>query len=234
MGVVYRPPDSSIDFFKNLTNDLLNFENLELIILGDFNINLFKINKDSLNTNQKHYLETIALFGIKQLIIHTRLTSKTATLIDHVLTNHIDNVTFSGVVNSAISDHNMIYCIRKTSKTKFFKHKSVKLRSLKNYSKLKFCQLLKDCDFSFEDCNNANTLFTLFNGKFLCVLNKIAPFVEKRIKNTNKPWFDKEVCEAIKARDKVCLKVCLKVVSCQTNFYIINQEIWLLKLREKK
>ena len=44
----------------------------------------------------------------------TSVTSKTATLIDHVLTNSSQKVSQSGVIELDISDHDLVYCTRKT------------------------------------------------------------------------------------------------------------------------
>ena len=46
----------------------------------------------------------------------TRITCNTSTLIDHILTNAQDNLSQSSVIDTAIPDHNMIYCTRKILK----------------------------------------------------------------------------------------------------------------------
>ena len=52
---------------------------------------------------------------MEQLIsIQTQVTSKTATLIDHVLTNSFQKVSHCSVIELGISDHNLVYFTRKT------------------------------------------------------------------------------------------------------------------------
>ena len=63
----------------------------------------------------------------------TRITYNTFTLIDHILSNAQD-ISQSGVINIAISDHNMIYCTRRILKAKYNKHKEQTFGSLRNYS----------------------------------------------------------------------------------------------------
>ena len=52
----------------------------------------------------------------------TRVTDQSATLIDHILTKSPDKVSQSGVIDLGFSDHDLIYCTRKTSLPKFHKH----------------------------------------------------------------------------------------------------------------
>ena len=100
--------------------------NNELYILGDFNIDLIFNGNCILNKTHKiknhfkdfspkikKYNEFCSIYGLKQLInCQTRITCN--TLIDHILTNVQDNISQYGVINTAISDHNMKYCTRKS------------------------------------------------------------------------------------------------------------------------
>ena len=45
------------------------------------------------------------------------------------------NVFQSGVISVGLSDHILIYCTRKITKVKTYIHKTVRVRSLKNYTK---------------------------------------------------------------------------------------------------
>ncbi len=71
------------------------------------------------------------MHGLKQLIDSpTRITEKTSSLLDHILTNAHEKISQSGVVNVGLSDHQMIYCTRKIWKQKFKNHKDITIRSL--------------------------------------------------------------------------------------------------------
>ena len=83
VGIVYRPPNTSISAFtEQITNIVrtLRIENNQCYIMGDFNINLL---------NYDHHMEThdyvAAVFSnclIPQITKPTRITPTTATLID--------------------------------------------------------------------------------------------------------------------------------------------------------
>ena len=133
-------------FLEQRVTDFESLElNNELYILGDFNIDLIFKGNCILNETQKSknhftdfspeikkYNEFCLKYGFKQLInCPTRITCNTSTLTDHILTNAQDKIP--GVINTAISGHNMIYCTRKIGKTKYNKHKELTFRSLRNY-----------------------------------------------------------------------------------------------------
>ena len=89
IGIIYRPPDQS-GFLNNLTEAINNtekFDEQDIYILGDFNINL--LHKETLRkTYPKYYRDFCSLHGLKQLINSpTRITQNTTTLLYHILTN---------------------------------------------------------------------------------------------------------------------------------------------------
>ena len=161
IGILYKPPRQT-RFLEQMVTDFESLElNNELYILGDFNIDLlFKgnciLNKTQKSKNHftdfspeiKKYNEFCSIYGFKQLInCPTRITCNTSTLIDHILTNAHDNISQSGVINTAISDHNMIYCTRKSLKAKYNKQKELTFHSLRNYSVDVYKQALERASF---------------------------------------------------------------------------------------
>ena len=122
--------------------------NDEHYVLGDFNINLlfkekyifdkpneFKQFYKDLSLDIKKYTEFYSTYGFKQLIKSpTRTTCSTSTVIDHILTNTQEYISQSGIIDTAVSDHSMVYCARKISRAKYNKQKEITFYSLKNYS----------------------------------------------------------------------------------------------------
>ena len=117
---MYRPP-GQLDFIEKFSNGILNssnFDNQEVYIPGNFNVNLL----DDSNL-VKSYKAVCSLHVLKQIITSsTCITENTSTLIDHILTNSVDKVSQFGVLEIALSDHHAILCTRKTLKQKYHKH----------------------------------------------------------------------------------------------------------------
>ena len=115
VGIFYRPPDQ-YDFLEVLTNNLesIGYLNKEIILLGDFNINLLKNGKyifenksnqsdNSQTTLFKNYKEFCNSFSLKQLIKEaTRIACNSPdSLLDHILTNSPQNVSQYGIIDLA-------------------------------------------------------------------------------------------------------------------------------------
>ena len=178
VGIFYRPPNKA-NFLEFLTNDFLSLspESNELYMLGDFNINVLHQGINVFNRTferlenipslTKQYKEFCSVFGLKQIIQEpTRTTCSTSSLIDHILTNCCENISQSGIINIGLSDHQLIFCTRKSLKTKFNMHKQIKFRLIKNYSKEIFQNALKQIPFpNYEKFSNVNLAYTDFMDK---------------------------------------------------------------------
>ena len=69
----------------------------------------------------------------------TRITSSSKTLLDIIITNHPLNISKSGVISSGLSDHEMVYCVRKIN----WKRSPELIRTVRNYARYdpaKFCE----------------------------------------------------------------------------------------------
>jgi hypothetical protein len=208
LGVLYRPP-KTLNFVELLTNAFSNAERLDaqdVFLLGDININLldrkmkhvlqkgYRFLKDEKNYTTpismvKNYIQFLRGQGLTQLITDpTRVTDKTATLIDHILTNSPDKVTQSGVISKAISDHDIIYCTRKAQSLKTGRHSNITIRSLKKYTKEIFIQCLNEIKFpNYGEFVCINEAYKDFSEKLMTIIDKVAPFKEIRLKGNSKP-----------------------------------------------
>ena len=79
------------------------------------NINL--LNHEDPKT--KHQVKFIKQMKLTQLVAKpTRVTDRSQTLIDHTLTNRLELYNTSGVVEVGISDHAVVFAVRKKAKPK--------------------------------------------------------------------------------------------------------------------
>ena len=116
VGVVYRPPSSNIDdFISEFTEltDLLKRSNKPCYIMGDCNVDLMKYDS---HKKTSEFLDLIFANSFIPLINRpTRITSETATLIDHIYTNNynINDKLYQGILLTDISDHNIVFHVWK-------------------------------------------------------------------------------------------------------------------------
>ena len=110
----YRPPNSPpglFDDFENLIGKT-DGSNRKLYLVGDMNTNLLPGVADS---NSSKLINVCEIFGLSQLITEpTRVTALSQSLIDLCITNTPDKIVRSGVMPLGISDHSLVYLIRKT------------------------------------------------------------------------------------------------------------------------
>ena len=106
VNVLYRLPVGQYEQFENfLTTFFYRTKNcnIDIHIAGDFNLNLLDH-----DTNKK-VQEVLNLIYQNNLIPTinkpTRVTMKTATTIDHILTNSFVDTDFKSVFKTDISDH---------------------------------------------------------------------------------------------------------------------------------
>ena len=154
------------------------------------------------------YHECCILFGLKQLIkCPTRVTCNRSSILEHILTSFPDRVSQSGIIDIGISDHQLIYCTRKTARIKSYCHKQITFRSLKNYSPEIYEEALRKLSFpNYELFDDIDTAYENFIQKVMAVIDNLAPSKNKRIKGTSQNWFDVEIMEKISDRDKLFKK----------------------------
>ena len=184
---------------------------------NDFNVNLLLNDQFILKENQpldfrnlrspliSKYKELCQTFSLKEMVQEpTGVTSNTSFCLNQILTNAGWKKSQKGVVDVGLSDHQLIYCTRNILRTKTNMHNQIWVRSLKNYT----LELLREelTKSNFPDYNifsNVNIAYLDLAEKILSVVNKTAPFKVLRIKNNTQDWFDDEVAEAIKLRQKL-------------------------------
>ena len=196
VGIVYRP-SSQTNILETINEHFCKLDtiNKNTYILGDFNINFYLINNmflrnaplqfrilsDTMYENTRNFL---IFFSLKQLIsCLTRISYSSSTIIGHILASYPDRVSQKGIIDTGISDHQLIFCTRETPKTKTGSHKQIIFHSLKNYSIVAHEEALKKVKFpNYEKFININETYSNFIQKLTSVIDKIAPSKTKSVK----------------------------------------------------
>ena len=200
LGCIYRHPhalDESFDYISDVFGSM-SLRNKPLLILGDFNDNLFLPNNKMKNIMNIHHLS--------QLVTQpTRITATSSTLIDLIITNRPNFIINSEVLSYPVGDHEIITAtinIRKEKRSPTIKT----FRSLESYSQNYLCELLLNevnllNAILITDCSNEQVL--IFTNAFAKCIDICAPFVTKEIKRPPAPWIDSPMKEAMKVRDNL-------------------------------
>ena len=173
--------------------------------MGDFNCDFMGKCNSSLYKSFKELLNTFNCFRL--IDSPTRVTDSSSSCIDLIFSSDKTKISQSGVIPIGIRDHFMTYCTRKVSRSIFNKHKTSTIRSLKNYTKEKIIEQLKEINwFQVLNCDDVGKAWSAFHGLFAGVIDKVAPVKKVRLKQRSEPWITHEILELIKERDKVLLE----------------------------
>ncbi|MGB5437968.1 MAG: endonuclease/exonuclease/phosphatase family protein, partial [Maribacter sp.] len=192
IGYVYRNPAEtsswSEDFIQMM--DKVKSRNKDIVLLGDFNINL--------NNAQTIWNSTTTLLGLHQLVLNpTRITDTTATLIDHIYTDNKKIVSNVYVSNSSISDHRPIFCSVSMCLPKSGPkgHTTIAYRSFKNFDESAFFRDLSEAPFhSVFHFSVADDAFNHFYNILSTIIDKHVPMRQHRVKHARlPPWLTSDI-----------------------------------------
>jgi len=201
----YRPPNSPFDklhTFENLIESI-DATGLDFYLLGDINCDMLDRNK--LSPASTKLCTIFDTFGLHQLIDQpTRITPYTKTLIDLCVTNATDHTYRSGVIHTGISDHSMVYMVRKQSTEKTCP-RTCQVRNFKHFSEEKFLKDIIGMQWSNIDVNdNPNEMWNKWRDMLMQCIDKHAPVKNKRVSSKKgAPWITSNVIQKMRERDSL-------------------------------
>ena len=203
--VWYRPPRENTDTFDKLENVLLFLENegREVILLGDTNCNLYGEDNAA---HAKRIKDIYAAYDLKQLINEpTRVTVQSSTLIDHIAVSNTSNIKESGVVKVSLSDHYLVFAIRKFQCGFKRQQKFIRTRRMKNFNEEAFLLDMRSFDWQFllKSSSDIGEIVHNFTSVLSAIIQKHAPMVNKRVSDKYSPWMSSDLKRVFKARDKI-------------------------------
>ena len=197
---IYRNPDDTfrpwLDRYEYMIDNVLD-KNFEIVILGDYNIDLHK--------QQTTWNNLTLSLGFTQLIKETtRVTS--GTLIDHIYTNNKEKIATANVIKTSMSDHYMITCsyTTKINLDKKKGHKSVQYRCYKNFNNISFLADLNRLPLdNVYHTTDPDIALKTFLDLITPIINKHIPLKTRRVKHANLPtWINSDIIKGMEIRDK--------------------------------
>ena len=223
VGCIYRHPSMSIkefndNFLETLFHNLSKESKKKIYLIGDFNIDLLKVNTHNQTGSFLDIVESNEF--MPQILLPTRLTSRSKTLIDNIFVNHFNETTTSGNLTCTVSDHLPQFLVSHYEKSSIEQSHNIKVRNMKNFVEEDFIEDIKKLDWtqllntSRDDINHSfDTFISILNT----LLDKHAPFKtmnKKELKLQQKPWISKGILCSIRKRDIIFRK--LKKATKQT------------------
>ena len=176
----YRPPSNPVESFSKLELILsfLDKEEKEVILLGDTNCDFTVKEGIVMASNAKHLTNIYELFTFKQLITEpTRVTANSSFSIDHIATTSPRNIVTAGVIPISLSDHFMVFCVRKFEGGVIKDHKRIKTRRMKNFNEQMFLNDVAGINWirALGQTDDIDILVKNWSNLFSSVIEKHAP-----------------------------------------------------------
>ena len=207
IGIIYRTPDADVrNFCDYLINILekLKPQNQPCYLMGYYNIDLMK---HTSHNPTSEFLDLMFSNSFIPLINKpTRVTSKTATIIDNIFTNEYknENKYMTGILTTDISDHypifHIIQCQHKPHKDQY------QLIRLINDSNLdKYINAIQNYEWALvTQQRSCQTAFTYFSDVLTKMFNESFPVIKVKQRYRNKlPWLTEGLKKAIKNKKQI-------------------------------
>jgi hypothetical protein len=189
IGSLYRPGtphprlnpsqvfDQFLDLFSQQLTDLVSL-NKTMYLLGDLNLDVLNYNKCTQVTS---YIDLLFSYGLLQTVTKpTRYTGKSATIIDHIITNFHSNAYDTVILTSQLSDHFPIVHFKKGP----LKSNVPNYNEFRNFSQINldsFRTLLHGTSWDHVlECDDAQISFNRFHDTFFNLYELFFPL--KRVK----------------------------------------------------
>lgn len=184
--IIYRSPSGSksefCDIFQDFVEEICD-KNTDILIAGDFNIDW---NRDFYTSKLESILNDN---GLKNLINeYTRITKRSKTLIDYIITNN-EAITAECNVNNKIADHESIDIFIECDNIEH--ENQVKEITLFKYNKIRFRNELRSF-LQYDEQSDFNNNVYNFDNVFENTIQRFC-FKTKINKNGNNKWFSNDL-----------------------------------------
>ena len=208
VGSMYRPPSADINEFHEQLNSILSSINSTMyklvIIGGDFNMNLLRVDSDNNCLNFVNIMFSKLLLPV--ITKPTRVSNDSISLIDNLFLNNQSDC-ISGIIPCDISDHYLIFInfMDLFSSESYPKSQNIRFRKLANDNFVNLRAAASNHNFDhIVNCEDVNDAILMLKDELMYLYDLYCPVVVKNIsyKDKVKPWIDREAKLHIRLRQK--------------------------------
>ena len=201
IGNVYRSPSRKRENFNELLDSVLQkfdrHKTKQILLVGDMNSDLIKFDND---TDGQALIDITSNRGFIQVISRpTRITDHSATLIDHIYTNKIENLVSASILTIDLSDHLATFATISLDgdiRVNNIHQNNCDKAGFRLYNAAndeKFRQLINDENWDIPDDLDAQGQYDHFMDIYTKHYNTAYPLITKRERRKNerilpKPW----------------------------------------------
>jgi hypothetical protein len=208
IGAIYRPPNTDHSLFNDEFEELaktLTRSHQTSILAGDYNVNLLNC---SVHQETNNFLNDLFSNSLIPMITRpTRYGDHSATLIDNILTNNVNDTQFSGIILDDLSDHlQFCYVTGDIVVPTRIRHAIKNCRQINETNLIEFNESIKSISWDLSNEKDVNEAYEIFHNKFSNIYNHSFPLKEKKIKiyqNKHRPWLTLGILNSVKTKNRL-------------------------------
>ncbi|XP_060771169.1 uncharacterized protein LOC132882014 [Neoarius graeffei] len=204
ISYIYRALETSIEAFKDWVEKTVTVDNKKVsFICGDTNIDVLNPNKHSMT---EKFINTMYSMSLHlKMTRPTRINDHSATLIDNIFTNDIDNNIISGILINDISDHVPVFTIYDCNCKRNVTDHKLKYRRVRTEEAMFALNndlLLQDWESVYTE-NSIDRAYDNFLSIFKLLYDKNCPLKQYSTKQNynDQPWITKGLQNACKKKN---------------------------------
>ncbi|XP_073235694.1 uncharacterized protein [Porites lutea] len=160
----------------------------------------------------------------------TRITSNTATLIDNIFTNNLNNLSVSGLMFCDISDHLPIFTLLLDQNKNLNKTSWLSFRDKSGNNVAKFKDRLANVHWDeLSECKDTDCAYRCFLDKYTTIYNDCFPLKKVKVKNVtlSKPWITKGLLKS--SLSLICAPLTY-IINLSLNSGVVPQEMKIARV----
>ena len=182
-------------------------EKNQIVIMGDFNIDLLKVND---HKESERFLDTMLDNDLMPYICQPTRFDKDmkATLIDNIFLNQVSTEIISGNIMAMVSDHlpNFVLIPRKNNQNS--KVIRPKKRNFEGFNIVDFRKDLKSMNIleKIKNIDNPNHMYSYFHDALTILFEMHCPLKtmsKSEFKKSQKPWISQDILNKIKMKNSL-------------------------------
>ena len=185
--------------------ELYSSRNRNIYLMEDFNIDLLKLESCSYSKELLELTQSFSLLPAEDK--PARVYGNSATLIDNIYSNNLENSLICGNIVTDITDHFTQVCIVATHPNSLnYSKQRKKIRDCSNFNANRFLFELQETEWSNLSDNEANKSFTTFYKKINSLVNKHAPMKtlsKRKGKILSKSWITKGIRTSVPIKNNL-------------------------------
>ena len=195
---------------NTVSENLLPEKSKEIVLLGDFNIDLLKYEKDRNITDFLDQMYSTSL--VPHITSPPGITSHSTTLIDNIFSTNISENAISRNIVISISDHLAKFLFLPINQFKTNNNKNIYQRNFKSFNQQIFLEDIQNLNWNNvlelekKDIDNSFDKFFLIVETLLDTYAPIQKLTKAESKLKSKPWLTRGIMTSIKKKNIIYKK----------------------------